>query len=109
MGVKVVPFNAALTSASVPVKVIVASALPSPTLKLRPAVCASVRLPWVTLSSMRSAAVFASTSATWIALPFAVDSSSGVFSAVSWVPGSWFTGASLIALTASELPLWPLL
>jgi hypothetical protein len=50
VGVKLIPFKAVLMLAMVPVKVIVASAVPSPTVKLRPLVPLRVSVPLVAVS-----------------------------------------------------------
>ena len=98
VGVKVMPLRAVLMLAMVPVKVIVASAVPSPTVKARPAVPESVNVPLVTVSVTWTAFVPASTSATEIWLPLPLEKTNGVFWLVLCGPGTVFTGASFTAL-----------
>ena len=101
------PFRAALTFTSVPRKVIVASAVPSPApvpfaslkLKLRPEVVLSVRVPLVAVSVTWMLFPPASRSATEIWLPLPLEKVSGVFCGVPCGPGTVFTGASLTAAT----------
>jgi hypothetical protein len=64
VGVKLRPFNAALTSASVPVKTMLASAVPSPVAKASPPLPASVSVPLVTLKETCAKPLAASTSET---------------------------------------------
>ena len=66
------PFRAALMAASVPVKVMLASPVPVPAEKARPAVPARVSVPLVAVSVTCSAPPAASGSETEIALPLAV-------------------------------------
>ena len=93
------PSSAVLIAARLPVNTSVASALPSPVVNDRPAVPASVSVPWVALSVTCIVSAPASTSPMLIACPFAVESTSGVFTAVTCRPGRWFTGASLTAVS----------
>ena len=93
------PSSAALIAASVPLKLMLVSLLPVPTLKLSPATLASVTVPLaaVTVSCTRLAP--ASTSATVMALPVPEENSNAVSSAVACAAGTDSSGASLIALT----------
>jgi hypothetical protein len=93
------PSSAALMSPALPLNTIVVSPLPSPLLKLRPAMVASVSVPSLALSVNCSGDAAVSMSATLIARPLALDSTSVVFSGVTCRPGSWLTGASLTAPT----------
>ncbi len=105
-GVNVMPFRAALTFTSVPRKVIVASAVPSPApvpfasvkLKLKPLVPLSVSVPLLAVSVTWIVLPPASTSATEMALP--PEKTSAVFCGVPCEPGTVFTGASLTAVIA---------
>ena len=97
-GVKLIPLSAALILAMVPVKVIVASAVPSPTVKARPLVPLSVNVPFVAVSVTWMALVPASTSETAIRLPPPLENVSGVFCAVLCEPGTVLTGASSTAV-----------
>ena len=90
-------------AAAVPRKVIVASAVPSPAVKLRPVVPASVRLPLVTLSVTWLFAPAASRSAIEIWLPLADEKTLAVSSLVLCAPGTVLTGASLTAVTVMLL------
>ena len=76
------PSSAALMLAMVPVKVIVASAVPSPVLKARPAVPLSVILPLVPFSVTLTELPPASTSLIEIRLPPPALNTSGVSSLV---------------------------
>jgi hypothetical protein len=84
----------------VPLKVIVASLIPSSLLKVRPVSDPSVSFPWVAVSVTRSRPVPSSTSRsnTLIALPLAVEKTSNSSSSVACGPGTVFTGGSLSAL-----------
>ncbi len=111
VGVKIMPFRAVLTFASVPRKVIVASAVPSPApvplpslkLKLKPVMPLSVSVPLVAVSVTWMLFVPASGSATEIWLPLAPENTSGVFCAVPCAPGTVLTGGSLTDVTLMVL------
>jgi hypothetical protein len=95
------PLSAALTLASVPVKVIVASALPSPVLKLRPVSPLSVSVPLVAVRVTET--LVSSVSAMLMALPLPELKTSGVSIAVTCRPGTVLTGASL---RETSNPVW---
>ena len=99
MGEKNIPASAALTFASVPVKVIVASADPSPAVKERPVSCESVSVPLVALSVIWSEPKAASTSLMLMRFPFPLENVRFVSSLTLCAAGTLFTGASLTALT----------
>src|ERR1044072_6158379 len=102
VGVKLMPFKAALMLLIVPWNVIVASAVPSPLHppqpKFRPLVPLSVNVPLVAVSVTWIAFGPASTSVTEIWLPAPLENVSGVFWLVLCGPGTTFTGASFTAL-----------
>ena len=89
------PSRAALMSVMVPVKVMVASAVPSPVTKVRPVVPASVNVPLVAVSVTLTALEPASTSLTEMRLPLAVEKTSAVSSLTVCAPGTELTGATL--------------
>ena len=106
------PSSAALIADRVPVKVIVASAVPLPAIKVSPAVPASVSVPFVAVSVTWSGFVPASGSLTPIGAA-AGRETSGVSSAEICAPGTRFTGGSLatfatvtvtVAVEVSPLP-----
>ena len=66
VGLNDIPFNAAFTFVSVPVKTIVASAVPSPVVNDKPAIELRVNVPFVAVNVILIAFVPASTSATEI-------------------------------------------
>ncbi|MNJ14516.1 hypothetical protein D3C77_87420 [compost metagenome] len=86
--------------ARLPVKIIVASADPSPVVKLRPAIPESVISPLLATSVTCSALLPASTSLMLIRLPLPALNTSTLSWAKDWVPGTELNGASLIAVTA---------
>ena len=87
-------------SASVPVKVIVPSLLPSPTLKLRPTKLLSVSFPCVAVRVICINPPATSTSAMLMALPLLLERTSVVSSLVACGPtGRVMTGASFTAFT----------
>jgi hypothetical protein len=109
-GVKYMPSSAALMSARVPVKVSVPSAVPSPSVKVRPVVRPSVSTPWVTESVTCTGLLAASASEMERALPLAVEkTNSAESSGVLCAAGTVLTGASLTLVTAvlSESVLLP--
>ena len=77
----------------------VASAVPSPAVKVKPLRLASVSVPLLAVSVTRTLDVPASMSSMLIRLPFPVEKMSGVSSLVDCAPATVFTGASLTALT----------
>ena len=85
--------------AIVPVKVMVASEVPSPTLKVSPVRLASVIVPLVAVRVTCTEAAPASTSLMLIWLPLPLEKTSVVSSLTLCAPGMEFTGASLTALT----------
>ena len=93
------PSSAALMLAAVPVKVIVLSAVPSPTVKLRPTSCASVKVPSLTARVICRSAPPTSRSLTEIRLPFRVEKTSEASSFMLCADGTVLSGASLTALT----------
>ena len=99
VGVKVIPFSRLLMFARVPVKVMVASAVPSPTRNVSPAVDASVIVPLVPVSVTFIAAPPASTSLIVIRFPLAVSKVRTESSLTDCAPGTVLTGGSLTALT----------
>ena len=84
------------TAASVPVKVIAASAVPSPTVNVNPVSVVIVSVPFVTLSWIWIAPPPASGSATETA--FAPVKVSAVSSFTDSAPGTVFTGGSFTLL-----------
>jgi hypothetical protein len=86
---------------SVPVNVIVASAVPSPTVKVRPVRPESVRVPLVAVSVTRRMPVpsSASTSPIEISFPLAAEKTSVVSSSVVCAPGTTLIGASFVLST----------
>ncbi len=89
---------AVLMLAIVAVKVMVASPVPVPTLKARPSVLARVSVPLVAVRVTWSET--ASRSLTAMALPPAVEKTSGVFSLVACGPGTVLAGSSFTAVTS---------
>ena len=87
VGLKLSPASAVLTAAIVPVNVIVASAVPSPTVKVRPVTVERVVAPLVLTSWACTAAAAASTSLIEIRLPLPVENTLAVFGGVDWVAG----------------------
>ena len=87
--------------ASVPVKVMVGSAVPSPTLKARPAIVLNVIVPLVAVNVTRTGLTPASTSLIETRFAFAVEKVSALFSTTVCGPGTLLTGASLTALTVT--------
>ena len=88
-----------LMFAIVPVNVIVPSAVPSPTLKLRPVMPLSVIVPLVAVSVTWTEDEAASTSLMLIWLELPLEKTSAVSSLVLWAAGTVLTGASFTALT----------
>ena len=86
-------------STIVPRKVIVASAVPSPAVKVKPVSTGSVMVPLVPVSCTSTVAPPASMSLNRMGLPLALENTRLVFFGVCWAPGTWFTGASLTAVT----------
>ncbi len=80
-------------AAAVPENVMVASAVPSPVVKVRPAMPESENVPLVTATV--TVRVPVSTSATVIRLPFATENTRAVSSVVVCAPGTVLAGASL--------------
>ena len=103
VGLKLSPDSAVLTSANVPVNVIVASAVPSPTENVSPVKVDSVVAPLVLTSWTCIVPPAASTSVMEIRLPLPVENTLAVFMDVVWAPGTVFTGASLTAATETVL------
>ncbi len=93
--------------ARLPRKVIrVSPPLPVPALKIRPLVAASFSVPLVEARVTSSAAVPASTSASEMRLPLAVEKTSTLPSTSLCVAGSTSTGASLTAeIVTAIVPL----
>ena len=87
-----------------PAKVMLVSAVPSPTVKASPAVLANVSSPFETSSVTATGEPAASTSVIEIGLPPPVLKTSGVSSGVEARPGIVISGASLTAvrLTVTE-------
>src|SRR5687767_13399059 len=83
----------------VPLKLIVASSVPSPAENVRPVMEPIVSVPSVIVSDTRIGLLPASTSVTEIALKVAVENTSGVFCTVEGSNGILLTGASLTAVT----------
>src|SRR6478672_4277879 len=98
VGLNAMPLSAVFTLASVPVKTIVASAVPSPVVNDNPAVVLSVIVPFVAVNVILIGFAFRSTSATeiWLALP--LEKTFAVSSFVLCGPGTVFTGGSLTAV-----------
>ncbi len=92
-----------MIAAAVPVKVIDASAVPSPVANDKPVVPDRVRLPCATPSVTVSVA--ASTSLTVIALAVAVPNVMLTSSVPDCAPGTTLTGASLTAVTLKVMVL----
>ena len=93
--------SAEFTFATVPVNVMAASLVPSPTVNVRPVVCARVIRPWATDIVIFTAPVAASTSATLMPV---IDCSVSSFTVCA--PGTVSTGASLTAATViATVPL----
>ncbi|GJD54047.1 hypothetical protein OPKNFCMD_6827 [Methylobacterium crusticola] len=86
-----------MIAAAVPLKVVAASAVPSPAAKVRPVIPASEKVPPVT--AIETVRTPLSTSATASALPPAVEKTRAVSSAVTWAPGTATTGASFTGVT----------
>ena len=103
------PFRPALTAANVPVKVMVTSAVPSPAVKLSPAVPPRVRIPFVAASVTFTGLLPTSTSLTLIRFPLPLENTRTVFLAITWAPGTVFTGALLTGVTVMatvSVSLW---
>ena len=100
VGLKLRPARAALMLPMVPVNIIVASAVPSPALKVRPAMPDSVVTPLVLTSWTCTEFVAASRSLIEMRLLFADENTSATFLAVVCVAGTPLTGPSLTAATA---------
>src|SRR5262249_2147625 len=99
------PFSAPLILASVPVNVIVESAVPSPVLKERPPIPFRVIVPFAAVSVTCSEPGPASTSAIEMWLPLPLDNTSDVSWLVLWAAGTVLTGASLTAVTFTVMVL----
>ena len=100
VGLKLSPFRAVLTAEMVPVNVIVASAVPSPTENdSAPGIVPNNVVAPLVLTSW-TWTVVASTSLIEIRLLLPVENTFGVFVVVVWAPGTELTGASLTAVTA---------
>ena len=95
VGAKVKPLSADVIAAGLPDTVIVPVPLP---VTVTPAIDPSVRRP---LATVKVVVTLLSTSATVIALPFAVLNTTFVSSAAVWPPGTVFTGASFTATTVT--------
>ena len=92
--------SAALMSAILPVKIKVASAVPSPVIITRLVVWAKVSVPFETLKvTSIFVAAPASISAIWIWLPLAELNTNDTFLLVDCAPGTVFSGASLTPAT----------
>jgi hypothetical protein len=87
-GVRTRPSSAVPTADTVPRNVVVASATPSPAVKLTPPVPPSVTVPLVAVSVVWTRPVPASRSATTIPLPAAAKNTSTVSSGWSGRPGT---------------------
>ena len=96
---KVAPSRAALTSASVPVKVMVPSPAPVPTVKVRPEVPERSSVPLVAVRVTCTGLAPASTSLTESAVPADTENTSVPSRGMVCVPGTVFTGASFTAVT----------
>ena len=94
---KVAPASAALMSAMVPVKVMVASAVPSPVLKVSPWVPDRFSVPLVAVRVTWTGFVPASRSLTDSAVPMLDENSSMPSWSMVCAPGAMFSGASLLA------------
>ncbi len=94
------PLSAALILAIVPVKVIAASAVPSPTEKVNPPIPARLKVPLVPVRVTCTWFAPASTSVIEIRLPLPLENTSATSSFAPCAPGTVFTGASLIAVMA---------
>jgi hypothetical protein len=101
------PLSAALMSGSVPLNVIVLSALPSPTVKTSPATVASVSVPPLTLRVTWTEALPASMSLITTGLPVALEKTSVEPWLTDCAAGAATAGASLTALTLSVMLLTP--
>ena len=105
VGRKLAPFNAVLMAAWVPEKVMTASAVPSPVVKVRPARLARVVVP---LAPVRvTVRLPPSTSVTLMGLALPAEKTRAVSSAVFWVPGTVLTG--LLLSTQVEVQPSPLM
>ena len=85
--------------ATLPVKVITASAVPSPLLKVKPVVPESVIAPLLAVSVTSTGLAAMSRSAMLIGLPLPLENTRLVSSLVLCGAGMLLTGASLTALT----------
>jgi hypothetical protein len=85
--------------AIVPVNVIIASAIPSPAVKVRPLTPLSVSVPCVDESVTRTVPPPASMSPMLIKFPLPLENVSVASSLTDCGPGTEFTGASFTALT----------
>ena len=99
MGRKLIPARAALTLDKVPVKTIVASAVPSPVVKVRPVMPERVIVPLLAVRVTLIAPEAASTSVMLIRFPLPLEKTRLVSSLTLCAAGTLFTGASLTALT----------
>ena len=81
-------------SASVPLNTMVASAVPSPVVKVRPVCVGKVKVPWATESVTVSSPPLASTSET-----LRPEIERAVLAMADWAPGTTSTGASLTGVT----------
>ena len=109
VGRKLMPARAVFTAAIVPVKVMLASAVPSPTLKLKPAVPPRVSVPFVPARLIRARP--APRSGSPIEKASGPANTSAVSSGVLCAPGTELTGASFTpstlvsAMSAGSRPL----
>ncbi len=87
------PASAVLMAAAVPENVMVASVVPSPEVKVRPAMPESENVPLVTATV--TVRVPVSTSATVMRLELAAEKTRAVSSVVVCAPGTVLVGASL--------------
>src|SRR5689334_23326286 len=99
------PFSAVFTSVSVPVNIIVASAVPSPVINARPAVVLSVIVPLVAVKVILIGFAPASESATEIWLPLPLEKTNATSSLVFCGPGTVLTGPSLTPVTLMVMVL----
>src|SRR5215204_4387251 len=99
VGLNDMPFSAILMAVSGPVKIIVASAVPSPLMNERPAVVLSVSVPFVAVNVILTWFEAASPSATETWLPLPLENTFAVFTTVVCGPGTVFTGPSFTSLT----------
>src|SRR5260370_1430592 len=97
--------------ARVPVKVMLASFVPVPTLNVRPVVCARVSVPLLTDRVTCSGLPPESLSLTLTALPLAEENASVVFALVLCAEGIFFNDTASTEIYAlplhDALPIWP--